>query len=397
LVRVLLVPSSDYLGHPFPQRHNQIFERLQGFDDFEGHVVRFRLFDKKLLATKLVVHELDETSFRSMATYYLKNMLAHASEIRRIVKNEGIDVVVLSNIAAPLAYILMDDLRSMHVPAIFDLPDYYPTSAAGCISDVRSPVGKLFTGTFDLMLRYIIRRASLITAASSALVDYAKNVGAHNAINVPNGISSDFLKVHDGYDLRQKLGFEKDDLVVGYLGSVEFWLDMRNLIRGVSLADKKGLPVKLLLIGKGLYTEYPTKVKNWIKNEGLTEQTMWLDFVPYDQVPTYLSSFSVGTIPFDILNPTAYYSAPNKLWEYMSQMTPVISTGIPEAISNKDCLSIASTPQDYTNYFISINQNSNEVLSRVSEGHSRASSKTWENSAKEFMSAICQLTVMSDR
>jgi hypothetical protein len=27
-VRVLLIPSSDYLGHPFPQRHNQIFERL---------------------------------------------------------------------------------------------------------------------------------------------------------------------------------------------------------------------------------------------------------------------------------------------------------------------------------------------------------------------------------
>jgi len=39
--RVLLVPSSDYLGHPFPQRHNQIFERLHDGEGFEVHVVRF--------------------------------------------------------------------------------------------------------------------------------------------------------------------------------------------------------------------------------------------------------------------------------------------------------------------------------------------------------------------
>ena len=57
MIRVLLVPSSDYVGHPFPQRHNQIFERLHKISDFEVHVARFKLFDEIKLNSNLIVHD----------------------------------------------------------------------------------------------------------------------------------------------------------------------------------------------------------------------------------------------------------------------------------------------------------------------------------------------------
>jgi hypothetical protein len=43
-IRIVLIPSSDYLGHPFPQRHNHIFERLHDGKEFEVHVVKFHMY-----------------------------------------------------------------------------------------------------------------------------------------------------------------------------------------------------------------------------------------------------------------------------------------------------------------------------------------------------------------
>lgn len=387
MIRILLVPSSDYLGHPFPQRHNQIFERLHDGKNFEVHVARFTLFDKPQLKTRLVIHELNGKRVNHLAPYYLVNAVQHASQIRRIVREEGIDAVVLSNLAAPFVYSLMDAISGLQVRMIFDLPDYYPTSAAGYMSDVRSTSGKLVAGTFDFMLHYMIRRASIVTAASHALVEYARWSGAHKVVYVPNGISECFLKLHDN-GLREKLGYGEDDFVAGYIGSLEFWLDMRSLINGVAIARKRGLSVKLLIIGGRLHSGYSKKVAQWIKEKNLEKHTEFLDFVPHENVPKYIAGFDLGTIPFDILNPTAYYSGPNKMWEYFSQRKPVISSPIPEALLNSDCVMRALTPEDYAYKLLLVAERKFEVRKKVEIGYQKALNKTWKKSTKLFASTI---------
>lgn len=390
MIRVLLVPSSDYLGHPFPQRHNQIFERLHDGKNFEVHVVRFRLFDKPRLKTEVVIHELDGKKISYVAPYYFVNVVNHASQIRRIIREEDIDVVVLSNLAAPFLYTLMDALSSFHIPVIFDLPDYYPTSAAGYMFDVMSASGKLLAGMFDLMLRCMMRRASVVTVASHALVEYAKKRGARKVVYVPNGIAECFLKLHDN-GLREKLGYSEDDFVAGYIGSLEFWLDMKSFIDGVVLARKKGLSVKLLIIGGKLYTKHSEKVALWIKQKNVEKHTEFLDFVPHEDVPRYIAGFDVGTIPFDVLNPTAYYAAPNKMWEYLSQKRPVISTPIPEVLRNSDCVLTALTPEGYAHNLLRVAKGKTEVRQKVDIGYKKALNRTWKNSAKLFASTIYSL------
>lgn len=391
MIRVLLVPSSDYLGHPFPQRHNQIFERLHDGENFEVHVVRFRLFDKPKLKTRLVIHELDGKKISHVAPYYLVNAVNHASQIRRIVRKEGIDVVVLSNLAAPFVYTLMDEMSSFHIPVIFDLPDYYPTSAAGYMFDVKSISGKLLVGMFDFTLRYMMRRASVVTVASCALVKYAKSAGARSIVHVPNGIAECFLKLHNCNTLREKFGYSKDDLVVGYIGSLEFWLDMKSFINGVALARKRGISVKLLIVGGKLYTKYSEKVAQWIKQKNLEKHTEFSDFVRHEDVPKYIAEFDVGTIPFDVLNQTAYYAAPNKMWEYFSQKKPVISTPIPEALSNSDCVLTALTPEDYAHNLLLVAKREVEVRKKVDIGYKKALNRTWKNSRKFLASTIYSL------
>jgi len=136
---------------------------------------------------------------------------------------------------------------------------------------------------------------------------------------------------------------------------------------------------------------YLNRAMKWAAEEGLENDVVWLDFVAYQDVPELISALDVGTIPFDVTNPTAYYSAPNKIWEYSSQMKPVVSTPIPEALDNRDCVLIASKADDYLHHFLAISSPDEEIPRRLKVGYERACQHTWENAAKMFASACMRV------
>jgi glycosyltransferase involved in cell wall biosynthesis len=353
-LRVLVIPSSDYLGHPFPQRHNHLFERVHYGREFEVHVIRFNIFGKPRLNSRCVIHEIPlELRIRKTALYYLTNVLSYTSEILNIMRRESIDVVFAGNLLPPLTLSLINSLRERRIPVIFDLQDYYPTSATGYIVDVDSIAGSMLKGLFEVMTRYLIRKADVVTVPGVALALYARRVDARSINIVPNGISEHFLVKHDGGRVRRTLGYDEGDIVVGYVGSIEFWLDMKSLIKAIAKARGNGLPVKLLLVGGKLHSGYPRNVREWLTRYSVEDVTIWLNFIPHDQVPEYIAAMDVATIPFNVSNPTAYYAAPNKLWEYLSQGVTVAATPIPEILSYKhlDCLHIIRNTEDYITIF----------------------------------------------
>ena len=88
-------------------------------------------------------------------------------------------------------------------------------------------------------------------------------------------------------------------------------------------------------------------IMNWIKDEGIEHITDWIGFVEHEKVPEYIAAMDVVTIPFDVKNPTAYYAAPNKLWEYLSQGVNVVSTPIPETLVYNSLLNISKSETEY--------------------------------------------------
>jgi glycosyltransferase involved in cell wall biosynthesis len=226
-VRILLIPSSDYLGHPFPQRHNHLFERVHDGKEFEVHVIRFNIFGKPKLTTKCIVHEIPlELRIGKTGLYYLANVFSYTHEILRIVREESIDVVFAGNLLPPLTYEVIKRLMERRISTVFDLQDYYPTSATGYLADVKSVAGSMLKGLFEAMTRFLIRGASVVTVPGIALAMYSRRVGARKVYIVPNGISEHFLERYSGEEVRKRLGFGDEDFVVGYVGSIEFWLDM---------------------------------------------------------------------------------------------------------------------------------------------------------------------------
>lgn len=393
-VRVLLIPSSDYLGHPFPQRHNQIFERLHDGKGFEVHVVRFGFFGKPKLKTNCVIHEVPfEVKVRSAAGYYLANAAQHAREILRIVRAESIDAVVAGNILPPLTYLLARRLAGK-APLIFDLQDYYPTSAAGYIADPQTALGKTLTAAFDALVRILVQHADTVTVPGVALAQYARRAGARRVHLVPNGIAEHFLKPHDGKRVREELGVGDDELLVGYVGSVEFWLDLEPLLKALGRARERK-PVKMLIVGKHLQTAYPRKIEEAIRRHGLQKHVTWLDFIPHEEVPKYMAAIDLGAIPFNTANPTAWYAAPNKMWEYASQGDTVVSTPIPEAVAHSKALDVrlVESSEDYEKVILEAEPlTQKERAERVARAAPLLLKRTWLESAKRFGQVIVQTT-----
>jgi glycosyltransferase involved in cell wall biosynthesis len=349
MMRILVIPSGDYLGRPFPQRENQIFERLNDNKKFEVHVVRFGFFRKAKLESKCVIHELSiEAKLSSAPAYYLLNAPSYVQEILKIVRYESIDIIVAENLLPPLFFCLFKQSFRYRVPLIFDLQDYFPTSAAGYICNVNSPLGAVVTSFFESVVKLIIRMANTITTPGIALYNYAKRMASSkNVFIIPNGVSEHFFEQYDGNKMRKRLGINEEDIIVGYVGSIEFWLDLKPLIKSIAEACRQGYPVRFLVIGKPLQTKYWKKVNGWIKEYGINNVVTWLGAVPYEELPRYISALDVGVIPFDVKNPTAYYAAPIKLWEYLSQGIIVAATPIPETLAYRKFLKIVKSESDY--------------------------------------------------
>jgi glycosyltransferase involved in cell wall biosynthesis len=399
MIRILLIPSSDYLGHPFPQRHNQIFERIHDSKNFEVHVVRFNIFGKTKLSSKCIIHDFPlEFNSNRTSIYYLSNALNHLQEILRIIRRESIDVVVAGNLLPPFLLELYKKVSRLKLPFIFDLQDYYPTSAAGYICNIHSLSGTVVKGAFESMTQALIRMADAVTVPGLALAIYARNVRGKTCSEqvhvVPNGISEHFLKTYDGSHIREKFGYKEEDLVVGYVGSIEFWLDMKTLIRALSKAYREGLKIRFMLVGGRLQTAYVENTMNWIKHEGIEHITDWVGFVEHEKIPEYVAATDVGTIPFDVMNPTAYYAAPNKLWEYLSQGVNVVSTPIPEALSYSSLLNIAGSEDEYVTVLNKAEKEKstrNRGQNEVNEVRVYLKKRTWSASAERIRGIIYDL------
>lgn len=351
-------------------------------------MVRFGFFRKPRISSKCVIHEVPlEFRTSSTALYYVSNAASYTTEILKIVRRESIDVVVAGNLLPPLLYRLTQDLAGMDVGFIFDLQDYYPTSATGYIADTESVEGRVLTAFFEGITRLLVRSADTVTVPGVALATYARKAGARCVEIVPNGVSEHFLVEHDGDPVRRRLGFSRNDIVVGYVGSVEFWLDMEPLIESIAIARRES-SVKLLIVGRHLQTGYARKVEEWIREYGVQDITTWIDFIPHEEVPKYVASIDVGIIPFKVSNPIAFYAAPNKMWEYLSQGVVVASTPIPEALAHRNLVTITRSVEDYVSTIKNV-EVLRENLKRLKPEVKRLiNTRTWSRSTEKMKNIL---------
>ena len=121
--------------------------------------------------------------------------------------------------------------------------------------------------------------------------------------------------------------------VIGFLGSVMYWLDF-DLLRALALARPQWSFAFVGPVGRpaGL-----PKIR--LPNVYL------LGRKAYQDVPAYVKGFDVCLNPY-LRDETAANCSPLKLYEYLASGRPVVSTDMPEARKFEDVIGIGQTPDE---------------------------------------------------
>jgi len=323
-MRILLVSTQDYIHHPIPSRHHNIFEELA--TRHEVHVPHFHVSRGKERETRLHVHEATRFAVESPFLHYTLNAPCHYRVIRGIIRDYDIDVVVGAHVLAGTAMVRAAEKSG--VPVIFDLKDWFPDSAAAYYKN--PAVQWLLRKGVLAITRYNLDHSDVITTVSPGLVEKLRSYG-YEAELITNGVNTDLFRPMDGGKMRSALGIAPDAFVLGFAGAVERWYALDEVIRALPEILARHRNAELLIVGGSLFTGYLDELRALAADLGVSRQVHFTGAVDYSDLPGYIAPMDLCLIP---LSPPQWVdiALPNKYFEYSACGKPILSTPIPDML-----------------------------------------------------------------
>ena len=323
-MHILLISTQDYIHHPVPSRHHYIFEELAKRHDV--HVLHFHVSDSEGRKTNLNVHEATIFPVKNPAIHYLINAPYHFYVIGKVLEKEDIDVVVASHILA--GYAAVKNAKKRGIPVIFDLKDWYPDSAA--VYYKNKLIKKILYSSVLYITLTNLRESDVVTTVSPSLVEVLRTFEI-NPILITNGVDTSIFRPLSVAKGKRVLGYDEDDFVIGYVGSIERWIDLETVLYAVKKLRDSGIDVKLSIIGKRLFTDYEDEIQSLVRKLELEGCVKFHGFVPYNMLPKYIAGMDVCLIPFR-RSPVSDVALPNKFFEYTACGKIILSTPLPDVI-----------------------------------------------------------------
>jgi glycosyltransferase involved in cell wall biosynthesis len=222
----------------------------------------------------------------------------------------------------------------------------------------------------------LIKHADHVLCASILLYDKVKQVldgfclevfGSKRVIYLPN--ACDFDHFSKAGEAGTMLGEKLPEPIVGYMGCIHPVMIDAKIVE--TLADK----FKLLFIGqnKGMEFNHPN-----IYEAG---------HVAYQDLPRFLSAAQVGIIPFRTDSDYLRYSAPIKVYEYLSAGRPVVASPIPELQPLADMGLIRIVANDDLDGWVKAVEEAINEYPNI-KGIEYAKTQTWENRWQTFKKEV---------
>jgi glycosyltransferase involved in cell wall biosynthesis len=310
-MRILVIPTTDWVRHPVPNRLNFIFDILA--EKHEVYVLHFDLKRFKNNTPRKTACKLIDTKFMDVedpSLYYLLNWPKHFAKMREIIKDKDIDVVLSTNILPSFLINILD------VPVVFDYLDHLEESAS--IYYPESFFGKIVKTGVRQITRYNLKHATSVITVTQELKDFLVNIGVRDAEVIPNGVNCSLLKPIPKEEAKAALSLKGK--VIGYVGSLEHWVDLETVVEALP-----ELEVTLLVVGPGLFTDYGERIKEMARNLGVLERIKFTGAVPYEKLGTYISAMDIGLNTLKKMDKNEY-AVGGKVFNYLACGRPVLSS-----------------------------------------------------------------------
>ena len=310
-MRILVIPTTDWIRHPVPNRLNFIFDTLA--EEHDVYVLHFGLKRFQGLEARMTKCNLVNANWIAVedpSLYYLLNFPHHFWKIRSIVKSLKIDVVLSANILPSFA------ANFAGVPVVFDYLDHLEESAS--IYYPGSALGEIVKQTVSRVTKYNLRHARSVITVTNELSEFLRGLGVKDVTVIPNGVDTKVLRPMPMLEAKSALGLK--GLVLGYVGSLEHWVDLETVVQALP-----GLDVTLLVVGPGLFTDYGSMIKKMAEDLGVAERVVFTGAVKYSELSRYISAMDIGLNPLKMMKKNEY-AAGGKVFNYLACGRPVLSS-----------------------------------------------------------------------
>jgi glycosyltransferase involved in cell wall biosynthesis len=311
-MKILVIPTTDWTRHPVPNRLNFIFDILA--KRHEVYVVHFNLkrfkdVEPRTTECNLVDAGWFEADDPSM--YYLLNAPAHLSKIRKVVREKSIDVILSTNILPSFM------ANFAGAPVVFDYLDHLEESAS--IYYPGTAFGQVVKKGVSWVTRYNLRHARCVITITNELAQFLREIGVRDVAVIPNGVDTEALMPIPIDEAKMALGLRGP--VIGYVGSLEHWVDLETAVEAMQRLDG----VTLLVVGPGLFTDYGDKIKRMAQDLGVDGRVKFTGAVRYSELSKYISAMDIGLNPLKMMKKNEY-AAGGKVFNYLSCGRPVLSS-----------------------------------------------------------------------
>ncbi|MGV8175961.1 MAG: glycosyltransferase [Methanothrix sp.] len=310
-MKILVIPTTDWIRHPVPNRLNFIFDNLA--QKHEVYVLHFGLkrFSKlEARDTRCQLVQADWIRTDDPSLYYTLNFPYHLWKIRDLVKSLKIDVILSTNILPSFA------ANFAGAPVVFDYLDHLEESAS--IYYPGSALGEIVKLVVSRITRFNLRHARSVITVTKELSEFLQGLGVKDIAVIPNGVDTEVLRPLPKESAKSELGLK--GVVLGYVGSLEHWVDLETVVSALPLMD-----ATLLVVGPGLFTDYGEGIKKMAEELGVRERIVFTGAVKYQELSRYISAMDIGLNPLKMMKKNEY-AAGGKVFNYLSCGRPVLSS-----------------------------------------------------------------------
>lgn len=174
----------------------------------------------------------------------------------------------------------------------------------------------------------LIKTADLVIVTSTALESHVSSL-TDRVIVIRNATEYDHFATP-----AEKLAIRSTRPIIGYYGAIAEWFDVEMFRH----AAERMPDCDFALVG-AVHNADVVALRT-------LPNVRFYGEVPYADLPAYLHSFAVCTIPFKVI-PLTLATNPVKVYEYLSAGKPVVATGLPEVRLLDDYVRVAETPDEF--------------------------------------------------
>ena len=212
--------------------------------------------------------------------------------------------------------------------------------------------------------KILYKLVDYISANNSAMKNYCDNLSGRSKptiVNYPPLDLSHFSPRPKNTSLASSLRILPGDRVITYMGSFFYFSGLPEVVRRFAALTSKGSAMKLLLIGGG---EQEQELRGLVSELSLADRVIFTGFVPYVDLPKYLSLSDVAINPLKI-SKVASVAFPHKVLQYLASGIPVVSTrldGLVSALEGTHNLKWVQSPEECLNRALELIRDPNHSL-----------------------------------